>query len=317
MDTLPAKRIPASFLLVMPLIFGMCFAYLFLQRTPGLSFFVYIAFWLAVFFAACRYFQLAIYRPTYWFVPAILVFAGYVAIRASLLLTFFNVVAVLVLLLLMSLQLTGVRMRSLYLLDYVRQLLSLPFKFFESSFSGLSEIIRSGGRLRDGSSRSQAVRGIVITIPIIVLFVALFASADMVFQQYVKDLVDIHLPDLFVARSIVSLVIAFVVLGVSYYLFRSMTSEERQLLQSPEPTASKFGHIESYILFGSLGVLFLLFILIQIKYLFAGSGAISHFGFTYAEYARKGFFELNVAAVCSYLILWAVEKCVAPAWQVP
>ncbi len=317
MDTMPPKRIPASFLILMPLAFGAWFSYLFIQRTLGLSFFVYIASWLAVFFAACRYFRLSVYRPTYWFVPAVLVFAGFVAVRSSQLLTFLNVVAVLILLLVMSLQLTGLRMRSLYVVDYIRNLFGLPFKFFESCLSGLAEIARSGGRLQDGSSRSQTVRGIVITIPIIVLFVALFASADLVFQQYVKDLVDIHLPDLLVARCIVSLIIALVVLGVTYYLFRTMTSEERRLTQPSVPVSSNFGHIESYILFGSLGVLFLLFILVQIKYLFAGSAAISHFGFTYAQYAHKGFFELNVAAVFTYVILWAAERYFPSVGQAP
>jgi hypothetical protein len=73
---------------------------------------------------------------------------------------------------------------------------------------------------------------------------------------------------------------------------------------------SKFGNIESSILFGSVNVLFFIFIMIQFAYLFGGEWNITAQGFTYAEYARKGFGELVTVAILSLLILLISEKSV-------
>jgi len=52
------------------------------------------------------------------------------------------------------------------------------------------------------------------------------------------------------------------------------------------------------------------FILFQLTYLFGGKANISLQGFTYAEYARRGFFELITVAAISLLLLLGVEKYV-------
>jgi Domain of unknown function (DUF4153) len=48
----------------------------------------------------------------------------------------------------------------------------------------------------------------------------------------------------------------------------------------------------------AVDVLFLVFVLVQLRFLFGGRGLVeSSVGLTYAEYARHGFFELVVVAV--------------------
>ena len=51
-----------------------------------------------------------------------------------------------------------------------------------------------------------------------------------------------------------------------------------------------------------------MFVFIQIKYLFGGQASIAAQGFTYAEYARSGFFELLAVAVIAFVLLQATEK---------
>lgn len=58
----------------------------------------------------------------------------------------------------------------------------------------------------------------------------------------------------------------------------------------------------------TLNVLFLVFVIIQIKYLFAGQGAITNLGFTYAEYTHKGFAEMIFTALLSFALIFGVEK---------
>jgi hypothetical protein len=64
---------------------------------------------------------------------------------------------------------------------------------------------------------------------------------------------------------------------------------------------------------GVVGALFLLFVLVQLRYLFGGHEAVLRTaGLTYAEYARRGFFELVVVAGLSLPLLlvadWAADK---------
>lgn len=62
---------------------------------------------------------------------------------------------------------------------------------------------------------------------------------------------------------------------------------------------------------GSLNVLFLAFIIIQFTYLFGGEHNITALGFTYAQYARKGFFELIAVAVLSLVLVLILQRAVA------
>lgn len=58
---------------------------------------------------------------------------------------------------------------------------------------------------------------------------------------------------------------------------------------------------------GGVNLLFLLFVILQFTYLFGGTSNISIEGFTYAEYARRGFFELLAVALISLLLFYVLS----------
>lgn len=73
------------------------------------------------------------------------------------------------------------------------------------------------------------------------------------------------------------------------------------------------GIVETGIVMGLLDVLFLAFVIVQLRYFFGGAALVqSSTGLTYAEYARRGFFELvTVAALVLPLLLgihWLLRK---------
>jgi hypothetical protein len=63
------------------------------------------------------------------------------------------------------------------------------------------------------------------------------------------------------------------------------------------------GWIESIIILLGIDLLFAFFVGIQFKYFFGGQTNIHIDGFTFAEYARKGFSELVIVAVISLLVM--------------
>jgi hypothetical protein len=67
----------------------------------------------------------------------------------------------------------------------------------------------------------------------------------------------------------------------------------------------RIGMIETGIVLGLVDLLFGAFVLIQLTYFFGGTEAIAERGLTYAEYARRGYFELVAVSVLTLgLALW-------------
>ena len=77
-------------------------------------------------------------------------------------------------------------------------------------------------------------------------------------------------------------------------------------LAIPRPRIVSLGIVEVGIVLGLLDLLFLTFVVIQVRYLFGGAGHVAATaGLTYAEYARHGFFELvTVTALALPLLLY-------------
>ena len=77
---------------------------------------------------------------------------------------------------------------------------------------------------------------------------------------------------------------------------------------SPRATAPRIGATELAVALGAVNLLFLAFVLVQLRFLFGGSGLVEQrVGLTYAEYARHGFFELVVVAVLVLPLLLGVD----------
>ncbi len=146
-----------------------------------------------------------------------------------------------------------------------------------------------------------------MAIPVLFIFLLLFSSADLIFQKYVSGLINIDIETETIFRSVLVLITTLVYIGAYSYSFRE---KENQISAQQNNKNHSVGRIENSILLGSVNVLFFIFILVQITYLFGGESNISAQGFTYAEYARRGFFELIAVAVISLLLLLAAEKYV-------
>ncbi|MFN3648133.1 MAG: DUF4153 domain-containing protein [Armatimonadota bacterium] len=159
-----------------------------------------------------------------------------------------------------------------------------------------------------GSHLGAAARGLVLAVPFLIVFAALFASADPVFASMATGLLRIDLgPAL--AHLGITLAAAW---GIAGLLHRMLAHAEE-----PEPASSPFpgviGMVEIGVAVGLLNLLFLAFVLIQLGYLFGGDSLVQHTpNLTYADYARRGFFEMVAAAALALPVLllahWALAK---------
>lgn len=151
------------------------------------------------------------------------------------------------------------------------------------------------------------LRGIMLAIPILILLTLFLTSADPIFAQRVKSLYtwfDINNMGEYIFRSIYIFMIAYLLL--SAYYFGLVESKKIGKKQPARPILKPFsGFIESWIILGAVNLLFLSFVILQFTYLFGGETNINVEGFTYSEYAVRGYFEL-VAVVIITLILFYV-----------
>jgi len=167
-----------------------------------------------------------------------------------------------------------------------------------------------GWRSRMPARAAPIARGLFIALPVLLVFVVLFASADAIFATFAGNLFDWHVD---LGELPIRIALAFVVawpvagllaVGVGAAEIDRRTPAPVPVPQSlgaaaaePLPTFRGLGVIEAVTILVAVDVLFALFVVLQLAYLFGGLDTMAAGGITYANYARGGFFQL-VAVTC-------------------
>ena len=152
-------------------------------------------------------------------------------------------------------------------------------------------------------ARTEAVtRALAIALPLLLIFGLLFAAADAVFAQALSAFV---LPDDVVAHAFLLL------LGYgsgAALLWPTLCVRTPEQPEVPAPTTHALGVTEIAIVLGSLALLFAAFVGVQLRYLFGGAEAVqASLDLTYAEYARRGYFELVTASLLLLPVLAGLD----------
>jgi len=294
----------AGLIIGVSLVLGFLFDYFFYGKIPGISFPLYVVTILVGLFVTAHFFKRQLSKEVLWLLVPLIFFSTMVFVRSSSLLTFLNVVASLLLLLVIAEVSFGGKLKNFLVGDYIK-IFFLPVKFIYPLFQTLSNLLSLQEINKDRKVFLQVVKGILMAIPVLFIFLLLFSSADLIFRKHVSDLININIELGTIFRSILVLIATLIYIGAYSYSFRE---KENQIIAQQNNRKHDVGHIESSILFGLVNALFFIFILVQFTYLFGGGDNISAQGFTYAEYARRGFFELIAVAVISLLLLLTTEK---------
>ena len=143
-----------------------------------------------------------------------------------------------------------------------------------------------------GVARTALVGALLALVPLVV-FGALFISADVVFATIIGDFVKVDL-EVFASHLLVIGILAWLACG---YLVGVCTGTRLNAVRDVRPSLPSFGVAEVATALALVDILFLGFVTVQFRYLFGGAGWVEVTpGLTYAAYARAGFFQL-VAAV--------------------
>ena len=293
-----AIRMPVA-LTVIALALGLAVEILFYGHPPGISFTLWAALCVGAVVVAGRIEAVRTSRSAWLLMIPALFFAAAVFFRQEPLTVFLSLLLTLFLLALLVRAFRFGQVGRFGWIDMAVAFLWVPIEAWLRPWSVAGEAwgrtVRERGGRRIGFS---ILRGILLALPVLVVFVALLSAADLVFGDYVeKALAWIDLAKLadWTARAVVILVSALFLLGALVAALRD--PGERRLIGEDPPLLRPFlGFTETAIVLSLVVLVFLSFVAVQFAYLFGGQANIDAAGYTYAEYARRGFGELVAVA---------------------
>ena len=142
----------------------------------------------------------------------------------------------------------------------------------------------------------SAAAGVLIAVPLLVVFTVLFVRADAAFEKLFTDVVHMN-----IATHIIPVALGTWLAGS--YLRGVLVPSMRTTTELPEPKA-RLGSTELNVALALVNILFATFVAVQLQYLFGTARMVETTpGLTYAHYARRGFFELVTVALLVLPIL--------------
>ncbi len=294
------------------LLFGILFVWLFYGKYPGISIPIFVIAFYALLFAYTRP-VLTKEAKFGWFlsIPVFLISLTY-ALFGNEVLMVLDILALPVLILLQTLLITGVNTYKWHSPGIIADIISgifarcllhvfKPIRLLTSLFKN-----RSAGDGRR-SAGFKVLIGLAISVPLLVILLPLLSSADMVFGKLVDKL-----PKLFenikmgelIGRAIAALVVFFLSFSYLWSLGHkehlAYNTANGTVIKTPEQK-KRWDPVIVITVTVTVDILYVIFVIIQFAYLFGSFGLPD--GFTYAEYARSGFFELILVSLLNIALL--------------
>jgi hypothetical protein len=277
-----------------------------LRAAPwGVNFFIWTTLLVGLAVSFARWGRLVTGGEGKWLVFVVIVFASGIVLRDSPVVVLLDVLAVLIALSLAVWRGRSGSLRRAGLSDYIiggslagifSSAGPVPVSVMDIDWA---ETLR--GRWKGGALAVS--RGVLLAAPLLVLFGALFVAADAIFEQLVLEVFGFDLARVF-SHLFLFCFFAWIIAGI---IWAGLMASLPQNLAITRPRIVSLGIVEVGVVLGLLDLLFLAFVVIQVRYLFGGAGHVANTaGLTYAEYARHGFFELaTVTALALPLLLLA------------
>lgn len=289
------------------ILLGWAFDFLFWKKPLGVNFAIYVTLCLVTGIFLLRADGLRLSRGAGLLLFPIAFLAAMTFIRQEPMTVFLSVAAVLSLMGVFALTYLSGQWTRYGLLDYLFGYLNLLGSMIARPLGFAAENRRRPeGQPSLGEKRSvhfwPVVRGTLIALPVLTVFASLLSSADPVFAERLDDFLAIfrinNLPE-YIFRLVYILVFAYALAGI----FLHAAQKSFESIDGKSRVSPFLGFTESSIVLGSVVILFLMFVVIQFQYFFGGQSNIHIEGYTFSEYARKGFGELVVVAFFSLLML--------------
>ncbi len=167
-------------------------------------------------------------------------------------------------------------------------------------FRHLAALKKTGDR-----TALHVLTGLLIALPLAWAVTSLLSGADAVFRELVRRVVNIQTVPEAMRIALKGLTTAFVTGVMVYAVLCAQTDDpepqaQRDTGKAPAAVAVTFTAV--------LAVIYLVFCAIQVGVLFTRSGAMLPKGYSYAQYAREGFFQLLAVSGINVLLVIVSQR---------
>ncbi len=309
------KILRPQYLFLISLAIGWIFDFLFWKKAVGISLPIFTFFIIATGLWMARRAGLRASPDALWLLLPIAFFSLVPVFRLEPFTRFTSMALVFVLLAVFALSFLGGQWTRYGFADYIAKILGLVPSGLgllrqPASKQSKQKAARFGIR-----SLAPVLRGLLFALPLLWFLAALLASADPAFSAWLDSVFSF----LKIDNAAEYLFRGFYILILGYglaatYLVAFNQSQKQKLIGEDTPLAAPIlGFGEAATMLTAVNLLFLTFVVFQFNYFFGGTTNIvdTPTGFTYSEYAVRGFWELVVVAITSlafFIVLSAMSK---------
>ena len=201
---------------------------------------------------------------------------------------------------------------SWILLDGWNGLIALPILNFLCQIRLIFQIFSE--KREEKKDWRMVLLGILISIPALLVIIPILSQADTGFRSLVDTVLDALGEDfrILIWRGIMGILLGALMFGTLYGGVYKRHVKEEECIRFHEESGRVFRFVPdiAVLTFGIIvSAVYVLFIGLQARYLFSAFFGILPEAYTYAQYARQGFFELCVIALLNASFLTAMNGC--------
>jgi hypothetical protein len=268
------------------------------EGRPGINVFIWALAGTAVLWLSSRQRPTPVSTETKWLVGSALAFSALLMLRDAEALAAFCLFSCVVLLGHAAGRAAMAWARTAYITDVAAAALRV------AAFIALGPLGWSIGSAREPAPSKSRVRtlarGTVMAVPPLIILSTLLSSADPIFEQVLFANIKPALEHIAFAG-----VVAWFASG---YMRAFMVRDD--VVERVAIPRIKIAPSEITVALSLIVVLFVVFLIVQVRYLFGGADLIQvTAGLTYSEYARRGFFEMVAAAAFLVPVLLIADWC--------
>lgn len=293
---------------------------LFYRKATGISALVFVALVVGALVTLGIMERVKVAWRNAWLVAPLVFFSGMVAVRANPELTLMNLGSTLALLLLFTYFFTGGKVEALGVLGYPATMM----RMLRESIRRPTPVVRSTAR-RIASNPTQnrhifeIARGVLIAVPILLIFTFLLSQADSIFEGLVNSVFKFqfmsNLPEAILRFGLI-LASAWAIVGSLLHALKPATSNAQATGRATVALKNRgLGYVEGTLVLALVNGLFAVFAWIQFTVLFSGQAARTMDFEAYREYVRRGFGELLVVAILTMALILGLRRAMKRATE--
>jgi len=297
------------YLLVISLLLGVLFDILFYDERPGISYIIFVlAFYAALLWHSQRNLLQKIDFAWLLVIPVLMLALTFSLFSNEIFCTL-NFFGIPVLVVVQTLLITKNNKYPWYTVEFIGDILNGLFVRtlgnVTKPFRLIVLLLHRSPRHRNHGILKKVMVGLIISIPLLLIIIALLASADLVFEHFLGQFPEIFENiniGRFLAHAIIIFLISIFVFGYIWSLSYATENGNKEKM-STGSYKDVLDPVVIITILASINVIYIIFTLIQFSYLFGSLKYGLPQDFTYSEYARRGFFELVAVTLINLSIL--------------